>query len=287
MPRAVGAFGVGAAAILIASVALFGASTPAPLGAPAIWIADRDADRVVALDRDLFVLRTVSVPAPIAIAVARDAQSLCILSVPSRSASGDRRLERICGDGTRSVVCDLDASFSTLAAPRADLVVVGSDAGRLLWIDASAHVLREVRVAGKVRDLAAEEGSGSVWVLLHAAESSLAHGVQLACYDVDGECVCDPLDASDAIAITTVPHERGVWALEPSHQRLRHFDELGRATGVRRIGLASTGGIEAVAGCADGVWLFASAGGVLARDAHGRVLAAQGGFDSITGVCAR
>ena len=75
----------------LGSVAIwFGVSSPGDErgpGAECIWVADRDGDRLVRLDRNLFVMESIEVPAPVAVALEPSSGWLWVQSADR----GDRR----------------------------------------------------------------------------------------------------------------------------------------------------------------------------------------------------
>lgn len=270
------ALGCGAGAVLLFDVVLFGAPAPSQMGAAAVWLADRDGQRVVVLDRELFVLNSIAVRAPIAVAPVDG--GAWVLSVPARHARGSRRLEFIAADGARTEVSELDASFGTLAALGAECAVVGADDGRVRWITASTrHEVRELQLAGSIHDLAPATRDGAVWILWSAATT------ELACVDAAGERVAGPFDVGSARSVAA-SDAGGVRTYELS--RARQLDGRGRVVSTGALAYLPAV-VEAAAGARGGEWFVATAGGVVALDARGRIAAGQGGFDYLVDIAVR
>ncbi len=136
-------------------------------GAAEVWVADRDDDRVVALDRDLYRVRAHPIRAPVALAVRADGE-LWVASAAERHPLGAHRIVRLGVDGAERAAAKLGPVLALVADG-------GGDALVLSWPDANERSARVVRVnaAGEIRELVRLPGASA---LAGAGDAALAGG---------------------------------------------------------------------------------------------------------------
>ena len=288
---------------------------PAPAGAPAVWVADRDASLVRGLDGDLIDSRSHALGWPLAVAARADGGLWVARSGNATNDFGARLLDfsargAVLGELWLEGLADLDA----LADGRAlCLERMGDGAGRLWRVDAQAtprlllqsaglsHVRACGRLAwcggddGRLLQVDVEDGSvlavaclpapvlglrgsldGGAWVALGGATPILVR--------LDARMArMGQSDLEAPIAFDVLPESGGPWTLERSGAVLRARTRDGRPR--LEVDLAILPQARHVLALPDGGALVASPGGIVRFDAHGAQRPGQGGFAWINGWC--
>jgi hypothetical protein len=311
-PRSLGVFCAGAvAALAIASLRACDSSArePAPI---ALWLADRDAGEIVALDRDLFVARRIPCAAPLAIEACADG-GVWIVRDKSDAVEPRRRIERWSADGTRlvsvgiedcvdlsigaddaallvdsaalshperasSVSCDgeihrwLDRKDLSCIAACGDAIVLGTRAG---------IVVRIARATGEI-EAELEVGGDIADVAPGPSDGSVwvldgAGAGHLMLVDADLRVVWRARIQLCAARLAPMAGEERVWLCDVREPRARRFGPGGALElDASALPLA---GFESACAWNDGGVLLIAPGAVLRLDDRGRLQPGQGGFN--------
>lgn len=302
------------AGALIAGASQVAGSTRGPVH---VWAADRDAHRVVGLDRGLFVVREIAIGWPLAVESRADG-GLWVLRSGNGTASFGMRLDAIEPDGTVANETYLEpCAAMALAAGRDALVVEKAPAAGQrdrAWRvepDGSARVLLEDR------DLAA---------IVHAPSTVVPSSVILGA--LDGRILRVDDSGNRVVLAQTVlpgawgdlaagPYAGSAFALDVSPARVLAFlgpdlgarwtvavgfdaRHLGAVAGEERVWVADASGarirrygpggkleldrtlaqiaLDRPLALPDGGALFAAPGAILRVDSAGRPMPGQGGF---------
>lgn len=312
------AFGAGAALFLVWEVAqraLAGPPLPPP-GPVAFWAADRLAQRVIALDGELGVVRRLALDWPADVEPCADG-GLWVLRSSDGSANGLRRLVRLRADGsletelTTGLVRDLDvlagrdALLVELGAspgdpPRAlrvgpegahhlalevpDLACIAGSgetialgaAGEVLRVDASGALLARADVGRRIVDLAPGPEPGSLWAL------DAGPGRRLVRLDAALALLWRVEVGLEALHLAPEPGAERVWLADTAGPRARRFG-AGGLLEVDREELPLDGLDRALA-LAGGGALLVAPGAILRLDARGATVPGQGGFAELADV---
>ncbi|MEO6709820.1 MAG: hypothetical protein ABI054_07615 [Planctomycetota bacterium] len=293
-----------------------GASAPAASARVAAWVSDRDADRVIGLDRNLLVVRSVAVRAPIEVEARADG-GVWVLSSTHADPLGRHQLLRLAADGQvvahaqlasifdlcsdefgHAGVVDFDPSgetvhvFDAAASPiwlrawpgalciavQGQRVLVGTMAGELALFDMTTPASAPLRLAwgGAISDVAPGPTFGSWWAL-----------------DSHGSCRLALLDPglvviwsrSVGLHVQHLAPEKGVervWIADTTQPHVRRFGP----GGVLEIDRADMplGGLDRAATTGVGSALFTAPGALLRLDAQGQNSPGQAGFDFLVDV---
>lgn len=282
------------------------------------WAADRDAGQLLALDRNLQVLRRHPLEAPLELAARSDRrvwvvcagaagtlapQTLrCLrhdatvdlqLSVPPLLDLDvldglDALVIELSGAQRRAARIDLQGSNTTLQiAPdlfcvtgRDGEVLVGTDTGRLELFGVGASAPTATRAfGGVIADLAPGPRARTWWVLdAHGGPNS--HRVALL--DETLGSVWERPAGLTALHLAPVPHAERVWIADPNSNLARRFGPGGNL----EIGAATLSMSGADRGVArpDGSVIFATPGALSVLSADGLPLPGQGGFHFLVDV---
>lgn len=282
---------------------------------PFVWVADRDADRLFALDETLVAVGSVDAPCPARVRARSDGSAWCILP---RTCGIDGRHDlaqaRMGGALGRVLALDPVRDLECLAGE--DALVVEGD-----WASANTRVLR-VDASGAARQIAvwpelvAVAGAGDFVLVgttggdVLAFDAGVVGGAPLARTSVGGE-VGDLAPAPDGgwwvlvvsgggevvrlgarldvrwraplggvvLDLAAVPGEERVWL---PHDGAPWIDALGEG-GVleHEIDLARLGDVQRGDGAPGGGCVVAGTGFVLRIARDGAALVAQGGFDRV------
>ncbi len=304
--------------VLCACLFAFALADPAPPppGEPRVWVADRDGSRVVGLDADLYVSRTLAVDWPFDVEPAPGG-GLWILRAETSSSAATHRLDRI--DGAAQLVTELWIERAL------DLDVLG-DGDQALVVEARASELPRllrVRVEGSLFPLLERAGmtcvtgeraaavvggsdgsvlrvdalTGAVQVATNVGGSvvDLARGPRPGTVWVldgagTGRVLLLESDLSvrwsvvlprAAIGLAPVANEERVWLSAASAPCVSRYGP-GGALELDRCGLPLPGLGPALA-WRNGV-LVCAGGALLRLDVHGAQLPGQGGFDALLDV---
>jgi hypothetical protein len=313
LARALAAVGLGSGLALAWGAVSIRGPEPAR---PARWVvADRDRGELVALDRDLLVVRRTPVELPVEIESRAD-RTLWVASASPLGPLADGRLRCLALDGSviveRSIgpLFDLDVIDSADAlvvdapggarraarlrvdgtwsivevapdlaciAGQSGEVLVGTEGGELRLHAGGATYQRSF--GGWIADVAPGPRSGSWWVLdAHGGPSSR----RVALLGPALATVWERPAGLAALHLAPVRGAEQVWLADPSSNLARRFGR-GGALEVPQAQLAMVG---ADRGCGreNGSVLFATPGAVLALDALGGAASGQGGFDFLVDV---
>lgn len=276
-----------------------------------VWLADRDADRVVGLDRALMVVHSTPVVAPTEVE-ARSDGGAWVISAAAGDPLGPHRLLRLSAAGATLAACDLDVVYDLSVDPADRAIVVDASAGAVrvgVYDDSAARTLswsvagaicaagdgRRVLVGtsvgslarfdmlapqapphlatfgGIVSDVAAGPRPGRWWVLDAAGQGRLAL-VDSALANLWTRPV-----QLHALHLAPVPGVERVWIADSTQPHVRRFG----ANGVLEIDRADmlAGGLDRACVAPAGGALFPAVGALLALDAQGGRAPGQGGFD--------
>ena len=302
------------AGVLAAALALGPAPRARP-GAVSAWVADRDGDRVVGLDRELRSLEALAVPAPRFLAPS-EAGLWIVAATGLRPAGAHAAFLR--RDGALARVGALEAVRAAAGAGEGLLVLEGGGAGapgRLVHL--APDGARTLLVSGTDAGLLVSDGEREV--ALGSADGATE------CFRlVGGRAVLRARARFRAplVALARAPDGDAWWVLDDGGRRVVATDgrlrvRWSRGTGVRATLLAPAAGratvwladpeaaelLElgrdvraavarpdraptALAPAADGGLLLALPGAVLALDAAGASRASQGGFGYLVAAAA-
>lgn len=281
---------------------------PSP-DAPLFWAADRDGERVVGLDADLFVARALALECPLDLVPEVDG-SLWVLRADRADASAAPRLLRLSAGGEVGFDLPLPGARRLEAGGEAGgcLAFVEAGAGRALWHvrgDGGREILAETgpdahfaaggsgvlltegerlrRLGGEARSLepgarvVALAGADEGWWLVEAREGTRSlRQIGPALEDRLVRSLAGLDDGADAPpCLAPLPSDGGVWLVDGDGAAWR-FDGTGA---LLARGDTPPAGIEACLASADGGVLLATPGAIARLDARGRPLPGQGGFD--------
>lgn len=136
-----------------------------PRRAPALWLCDRDARRLVALDAEGFLVRELPVPSPVALLVGTDGAPV-VLSAVHPAAGAPRRLLRLDREGHLLASTEVgEVAVDELAADdRGGVHLLRSGPGGAeLWRWGTAGALEFLGACPGARGLRAR--GGLIWVL--------------------------------------------------------------------------------------------------------------------------
>jgi len=325
-----GAFGLSAAApregagVASAHVAA-GAAAPrsatevaSAAAMPFVWVADRDADRLVALDETLVAVGSVDAPCPTRVRARSDGSAWCVLP-RTCGIDGRHDLARARATGTLGRVLALDPVRDLECLNGEDALVVEGD-----WASANTRVLR-VDASGAARQIAvwpqvlAVAGRGDV-VLVGTVDGDvllfdarLVGGAPLARTALGGE-VGDIAPAPDGgwwvldvtgggelvrlgarldvlwreplgalvLDLAAVPNEERVWLPHEAEPWLVALGDGGDV--VHELDLVRLGDVQRGDGVRGGGCVVAGIGYVLRMARNGTALLTQGGFDRVADV---
>jgi hypothetical protein len=313
------AAGLGAGALLAVAVSLAhsaiqggGRSLLPPPGAPAWWVADRDADRVYALDRDSIVALRVQVPRPIAVRSTADGGAWIVRSTTA-TARGERILVRVRPDGSIAVEIPVGGHPALAVTDGGEALLVEDGAGpedpRRLVLrsqDGSARVLLEERglvcasgsgttvlagsSTGEIRRLDAENVTSTCErirleppiVALASADSGASYvlhggeGLRLARLEPDLSIAWSVPCFSRRSCLAATPDGEHAWIVDLEAERVRKFDRAGKLVLERAV--PGTGGIDGASATETGGLVLATPGALLVFDGKANPRAGQGGF---------
>lgn len=283
-----------------------------------MWIADRDASRVVGLDGDLLVARTFAVERPLAVAAAAES-ALWVLRSAGDSSSAPHRLVRLDRDGriTADLPFERARDLDALAGGARALVVERrADAtARLVRVDVDARATTLVEreglacVVGEDRSALVGADDGAVLRVDAASGDVLASArvdgrvVDLAAGPLDGEAWVLVRDRADrvlfldahlatrwstelsraAASLAPVPGEERAWIVCADEPCVVRVGPLG-ATELERCGLPLPG-LERALAWREGA-IVTAVGAILRVDRDGALRPGQGGFDHVAGLAA-
>jgi hypothetical protein len=315
--RSVAALGAGA--LLAVAVALAGStirggarSLLPPPGAPAWWIADRDADAVYALDRAGILGTRVAIPRPVAVRSTSDGGAWIVRSTTA-TARGERRLVRIRSDGSAVAEIPIGNHPELAVLEGGDAVVVEDgdkpDGPRRLVRcseDGDRRVLLEERglacaigcgdrglvgsETGDVRRFDAENGAwtgervrleGPIVAFGTAGPGSeyVLHGLDgahLSRLEADLSIAWSVPCAARRAGLAATPGGDHVWIVDLEARSLRKFNRAGTLA-LERV-VSGSGEIGRWAAAGTGGVVLATPGALLVFDEQGNARPGQGGF---------
>ncbi|TDJ70862.1 MAG: hypothetical protein E2O39_09340 [Planctomycetota bacterium] len=279
----------------------------------AVWATDRGGNRLVGLDRELFVVREITVRAPVEVEPAPGGGAW-VLSAVEGDPLGAHRLIRIAPDGEALAEASFGVAVDLASHEGREVVVVewGLDSGapdRAVLVDEHGVATTIVELPG-VTCAAARDGvvllggiGGEVWLhelrsgskpLAHAALggeiTDVAPGPRRGTWwalDAAGEGRLLFLEGDlrtgwqvtthmQAIHLVPVPGREAVWLADTTEPFARRYGAAGTIE-IERADLPLAGLDRGVA-FADGAVLLAAPGAVLHLDAQGADAPGQGGF---------
>jgi len=303
-------FGLGALGSLgVKWLPRFSSLWPSPPATTVFWGADRDGERVVGLDRDLFATRSWPVECPIDLVPGGEG-SLWVLRADRADATALPRLLRLSAEGEALLDLPLPGAERIHAAGgggEGRALGGGAGGGRLCRIDPAGEPVVQARAepgarlavgAGGVL-LAEGEGlrlvggeaharlpggralavcpAGSGWWLV--VERGGERSLQRLDARLDSRLrrsLADlDLDAEGIPLLAPCPERGGVWLVNPRGEAVR-FDAAGR---VRARGASPLPGVEGCVATEEGGVLLALPGAIVRLDFRGRPCPGQGGFD--------
>ena len=283
-----------------------------------VWISDRDANRVVGLDRNLLPLRSVALRAPLDIEARTDGGAWVISAVHS-DPLGPHLLTRLNATGSSSaefhlapvldlavdphgralvielepagerlrIVDDSGASIWTRAWPGAlsiagstNRVLVGTASGGLALFDPAspATAPRLSAFGGVLSDVAAGPLPGTWWVL------DAAGSCRVALLDSLLAVMWSKSVGLHALHLAPVAGRERVWIADSTQPHVRRFGP-GGVLEVDRADLPQSGLDRACAWRGDSA-LFTTPGALLHLDGGGQGSPGQAGFDFLVDVSA-
>ena len=285
---------------------------------PFVWVADRDADRLVALDETLVAVGSVDAPCPSRVRARSDGTAWCVLP-RTCGIDGRHDLARARATGALGRVLALDPVRDLECLDGEDALVVEGD-----WASANTRVLR-VDASGTARQIAvwpqvlAVAGRGD-FVLVGTADGDvllfdarLAGAAPLARAALGGE-VGDIAPAPDGgwwvldvtgggelvrlgerldvrwreplgavvLDLAAVPNEERVWLPYDAEPLLVALGDDGDV--VHQLDLVHLGDVQRGDGVRGGGCVVAGTGYVLRIARNGTMLLTQGGFDRVADV---
>jgi hypothetical protein len=247
------------------------ASTEAgPRRAPALWLCDRDARRLVALDGEGFLVRELPVPSPVALLVGSDGAPV-VLSAVHPSAGAPRRLLRLDREGRLLASAEVgEVAVDELARDDRGGVHLlrRGPGGAELWRWGTAGGLEFLGACPGARGLRAR--GGLVWVLFERRALPVQGG---------------PWPAGPGELLDLAPGAEEAWELRRVGGRclLRRMAGAGvrdrwlpesatRVVADGADGAGGAGGADAAGGGAGGAWCLAEDGRVWRVGPSGAVL---------------
>jgi hypothetical protein len=313
-----GMLGVGTlVATLAAAIEERGEAEGAPRARPiALWVADRDSQRICALDSDLLVERSFACPHPLAVRARRDG-GCWVLRGERELASRAQRLERRNARGETVLTVGVDAcavlsetarddallieirnvSHSDRAwrvqedgtmipilereglaclAASSDDVVLGTTDGSLVRVDARRP--GEIGLERRPGGRIIDLAPGPYEGTSWALEE--CQGIRLALLEQDLSVRWSVRVDLSAAHLAPIPGEERVWLCDALDPRARRFGPRGRLE-IDARGLPLLGIDRAVA-WSDGGAVIAAPGALLHLDGAGHLRPGQGGFEYLS-----
>ncbi len=294
------------------------AQAPAQPARVAVWLCDRDGDRVYSLDRDLLVVNSVALRAPIEVEARSDGGAWVVSSIDA-DPLGPHRLLRLLHDGTlmaraplgpildldcdelgRAIVVDIDTAGARVSVFDANAIavwsrtwpgavsaaaavghcLVGTQAGELVLFDLNAPLDLPLRLnfGGSISDVAPGPSAGRWWVLD-------AHGAcRLALVDMNLSLVWSRAVGMHALHLAPIAGVERVWMADTTEPHVRRFGPAG-VLEVDRPNMP-LGGLDRGCSAAQGSVLFPAPGALLRLDGLGQSSPGQAGFDFLVDVSA-
>jgi hypothetical protein len=313
--RALGLLGAGAWIAILAVVLDpgVGPNRTSSDRAIAVWVADRDADRIHGLDADLIRARSFACRAPLALRARRDG-GLWVLRARERAPGSRQRVERRDAQGDLRAMVELDSCvdlerdaddaalvIEARAAGHTDRAWRVRDDGSLVLLLERDHLscataaLDSIALGTSNGDLvridARAEGRVLAEAHLDARLGDLAPGPEagtLWALDVrrPGRLYLleENLDVRwsvrvelSAAHLAPVLGEERVWLCDGAEPRWRRFGPSGVLELERS--LLPLGGLERALAWTDGGVVWIAPGAVMRADAQGRSKPGQGGFN--------
>lgn len=306
------AAGVG---VLCACLAAFALAEPPrdPPGPPRVWVADRDASRVYALDANLYVARSVTVDLPLDVEAAPDG-GLWVLRAETPSSTSTHRLDRfdaagvletelwieraldssVLGDGDQALVVEARAEqlprlvrvrregsvfplYETVGmacvSGERSSAIVGMASGRVLRVDATTGV---EQASAEVGGSIVDLARGPTAGSVWVLDGAGAGRVLLLASDLSVQWSATLPRAAHSLA--PVEGEERVWLAAANEPCVVRFGP-GGVLELDRCGLPLPGLGRALA-WRNGL-IVSAVGAVLRLDSHGGLLPGQGGFDHV------
>ncbi len=301
--------------VLCASLAAFALAEPprTPPGEPRVWVADRDASRVYALDANLYVARSVTVDLPVDVEPAPDG-GLWVLRAETPSSTSTHRLDRfdaagvletelwieraldlaVLGDGDQALILEARAeqlprlvrvrregsvfplyevAGLTCVSGERASAIVGTSNGRVLRVDATTGF---VQASADVGGSLVDLARGPTAGSLWALDGAGTGRVLLLASDLSVHWSVTLPRAATSLA--PVPGEERVWLAAANEPCVVRYGP-GGVVELDRCGLPLPGLGRSLA-WRNGL-LVAAVGAVLRLDAQGGLLPGQGGFEHV------
>jgi len=316
---------LGAGALLAVAGALVRSTIPGgtrsclpPSGAPAWWVADRDADAAYALDREGILAIRVPILRPVAVRSTSDGGAWVVRST-TRTARGERRLVRVRPDGSAIAEIPIGNHPELAVLDGGDVLVVEDgerpeDPRRLVRCDQQGDrrlLLEERGLAcaigrgdralvgsrnGDVRRLEVENGTWSGEkirlggpILAFAAAGSGSEyvlygpeGAHLARLESDLSIAWSVRCAEGRAGIAATPGGDHAWIADLETQSLRMFDREGNLALERLVD--GSGELEGWAATGTGGVVLATPGALFVFDEQANARPGQGGFAFVADV---
>ena len=295
-----------------------GAQVPVQPARVAVWLSDRDGDQVYGLDRELLVVNSVALRAPIEVEARADGGAWIVSSIDA-DPLGPHRLLRllhdgrlvaraplgpildldcdelgraivvdIVGPGARVSVFDADASAAwtrawpgaLCAAAALGHCLVGTQTGDLVLFDLNAPLAAPLRsnFGGGISDVAPGPSPGKWWVLD-------SHGAcRLALVDWNLSVLWSRSVGLHALHLAPVAGLERVWIADTTQPHVRRFGPAG-VLELDRPNMP-LGGLDRGCSTAVGTALFPAPGALLRLDGQGQNMPGQAGFDFLVDVSA-
>lgn len=292
------------------------ADAPLPTAHVAVWITDRDADHVYGLNRDLLLVRSVAVRAPIEIEGRSDGGAW-VVSSTNADPLGRHQLMRLTADGSivahaqlapvfdlasdefgRAEVVDFDANgervrvFDASAAPiwqrawpgassaaaQGASILVGTSTGELALFDLTSSTAAPLRIfwGGSISDVAPGPASGTWWALD-------AHGAcRVALFDAALAVIWSKTVGLHALHLAAQKGVERVWVADTTQPHVRRFGP-GGALEIDRADVP-LGGLDRACAALGSTLLLTAPGALLRLDSNGQNLPGQAGFDFLVDV---
>lgn len=285
-------------------------------GARAWWVADRGADRLVELDAELLIRRTLELAAPVALAHGSDGFSWVVSALQS-GPSGIHRLVRLDPSGSVVLEWNLPTVRGLAVTPAGDALVLASfgehaalwlgrctgefemlaDLPGALSMATQGRLTLVAQASGELRVLPCElnpapvamtvlegkpvgvaPGPGGGWWVLEMRRS----GARVLALDAELELRhATPVDLVRPV-LAGGATEHGLWVLDRDRGRALRVDPASGAI----VGdvVLPVEALEAGWSTVDGGVLVASPGVLLRLDAEGELMYGQGGFAHLVAV---